>query len=73
MKKYKYSVVDSDGVDWGSYDDLAEAIAMADEICGRPDSPESRRAVARRTGDSVYAVQADKLQEPSAAQVNQNY
>jgi len=69
----KYSVVDSDGGTWGDFDDLDEAIAQADEICGNPDSPASRRATARRTGNAVYAVEADEMQSPSGAQVNQNY
>ena len=69
----KYTVIDSDGMNCGEYDDLDEAIARADELMGNPDSPASRRAKPRRTGNAVYAVDADQMQNPSGAQVNLNY
>lgn len=69
----KYSVIDSDGSHCGDYDELDDAVNRADEICGNPDSPASRRARARRTGNVVYAVDADQMQQPVGAQVNQNF
>jgi hypothetical protein len=69
----QFTVIDSDGASWGDFDNLDDAISQADDICGNPDSPESRRARPRRTGNAVYAVEADEMQCPSGAQVNQNY
>lgn len=69
----KYSVIDSDGSNHGEFDDLDEAIACCDEVCSNPESPASRRATPTRTGTCVYCTEADVVQSPGAAQVNENY